>query len=59
MKKKIVAKLHLSKETLLGMNHHDLEKVAGGITEVIPCGGTTLSFSQQQGSCPNTWRCCY
>jgi hypothetical protein len=62
MKKKF-SKLRLSKETVRDMAGRDLEKAAGGtvLNSVCACttGCNTESFSQYQGSCPYTWRCCY
>jgi hypothetical protein len=47
-KKKVVSKLHLSKETLQNLTERDLAEAAGGIT---------VSQSVDP-SCPQTWRCC-
>lgn len=57
MKKKIVSKLHLSKETLRNMADHDLQKAAGGTT----MGNTecsACSYSQKEGSCDTFQLCC-
>ena len=66
MKRKVVSKLRLSRETLHSMTASDLQNAVGGITQIETCptnGPTTCcptqSFSQEQGSCPKTWRCCY
>lgn len=56
MKKKVLSKLRLSKETLHNMADRALEEVVGGsVRDTICC--PTLSQSVDP-SCPQTWRCC-
>jgi hypothetical protein len=58
MKKKVVSKLRLSKETLHNMTTLDLEKVAGGSVQATNCTCATTTTQSVDLSCPQTWRCC-
>ena len=58
MKKKLVSKLRLSKETLHNMADRDLDEVAGGSVLASNCTCATTMTQSVDASCPQTWRCC-
>lgn len=52
MKKQIVSKLHLSKETLRNLSERDLQGAVGGVTRVdCPETGMTQCFQCPTESC--------